>query len=134
MKLRLAIDPSSPRSIEVRIEPDPAAVQAGREHRKSRLDELKKDTPKDKDGGELEPLESRRAALRSLRDNGSTDGEKKKTLEREIAELESIKEIRGTEDLLTHSAQVVLSVVIGLDVEGPGVLDIVRIGDFAGDR
>jgi hypothetical protein len=134
VKLRLAIDPSTPRSIELRIEPDPAAVQAGREHRKLRLDELKKDTPKDKDGGEREPLESRRAALRKLQDDGVADGEKKKKLEREIAELESIKEIRGTEDLLTHSAQVALSVVIGLDVEGPGVLDIVRIGDFAGDR
>ena len=134
VKLRLAIDPSTPRSIEVRIEPDPAAVQAGRDRRKSRLDELKKATPKDKDGGEGDPLASRRAALRSLRDDGATDGEKKKTLESEIAELESIKEIRGTEDLLTHSAQVALSVVIGLDVEGPGVLDIVRIGDFVGDR
>ena len=68
----------------------------------SRLDELKKATPKDKDGGEGDPLESRRAALGSLRDDGATDEEKKKTLQREIAELESIKEIRGTEDLLTH--------------------------------
>jgi hypothetical protein len=134
VKLKLAIDPSTPRSIDVRIEPDPAAVQAGRERRKARLDDLKKDTPKDKDGGEGDPLESRRAALRKLHDDGVADAEKQKTLEREIAELVAINEIRGTEDLLTHSAHVALSAVIGLDVDGPGVLDIVRIGDFAGDR
>ena len=53
-------------------------------------------------------------------------------LEGEIAELEKLTEIRGTEDLLTRPARVELSIVIGLDVDGPGILDVVRIGEFAG--
>ena len=46
--------------------------------------------------------------------------------------LERIREVRMTEDLLTRSARVELSVVIGLDVDGLGILEIVRIGEFAG--
>jgi hypothetical protein len=49
-------------------------------------------------------------------------------------ELEKIEEIRRMEDLLTRPARLELSVVIWLDVDGPGILDIVRIGEFAAGR
>jgi hypothetical protein len=131
VKVRLTIDPSNPGAIDVHIVPEPGRVTAGREQRSARLDELKKATPK-KDGEERDPLEYRRAELGKLSDKGATDPEQRKTLEREIADLESINRIREMEDLLAKPANVALSVVIGLDVDGPGILDIVRIGDFAG--
>ncbi len=128
--LKLAIDPSRAGSIDVRIDPDPAKIREGRELRASRLDELRKATPNDKS----DPLEFRRGKLRKLRDDGARDGDEIKALEREIADLEKIDEIRRTEDLLTRPARLELSVVIGLDVDGPGILDIVRIGEFAAGR
>jgi hypothetical protein len=132
--LKLAIDPSRAGSIDVRIEPDRERILEGRALRAARLDELRKDTPKDKNGDERNPLEFRRARLRKLRDDGAREKGEIKGLEREIAELEKIEEIRRTEDLLTRPARLELSVVIGLDVEGPGILDIVRIGEFAAGR
>src|SRR5262249_52547747 len=105
----------------------------GQSDRAARLDELKKETPKDGDH-ERDPLEFRRARLRKLHDGGSNDQEERKRLEGEIADLERINRIRGTVDLVTRWARVELSVVIGLDVDGPGILDIVTIGDFAGGR
>ncbi len=133
VKLRLSIDPSRPGSIDVRIEPDLERVRQGQYDRSARLAELGKDTPKEK-GEERDPLAYRRDRLRKLRNEGSNDKDGIKKLEREIAELERINEIRGTEALLTGSARVELSVVIGLDVEGPGILDIARIGEFAAGR
>jgi hypothetical protein len=132
--LKVAIDPTNPGSIEMRVAPDPKRVAEGREARSTRIDELKKNTPKDKDGNTRDPLEYRRARLSRLRADGDKDQEAMKTLEREIGDLERIKDIREMEDLLTRPARVELSVVIGLDVEGPGILDIVRIGAFAGRR
>jgi hypothetical protein len=133
VKLKVSIDPSRPGSIDVRIEPDPERVRQGQYDRSARMEELRKDTPKDKQG-ERDPLSYRRDRLRRLRDDGSTDKDGIKKLEREIAELERITEIRGIESLLTGSARVELSVVIGLDVEGPGILEIARVGEFAAGR
>jgi hypothetical protein len=130
VKVKLKIRPSTPGTIDVSIEPDPEKVKAGRAQRSARLNELKKDSPKE--GDERDPLASRRARLGKLHESGAKDQEQMKTLEREIEELTKINEILGREDLLTRPANVTLSVVIGLDVDGPGILDIVRIGDFAG--
>ena len=132
--LKLAIDPTRPGTIDVRIEPDPEKIRAGRDERAARLGELKKATPRGKDGQERDPLEYRRARLGTLREDGARSQDGIKTLEKEIATLERINEIRGTEDLLTRPARVELSVVIGLDVGGPGILEIVRIGEFARGR
>ena len=134
VRLKLAIDPARPGSIDVRIEPDPERIRTGRDDRAARLGDLKKATPSDKDGKERDPLEYRRARLGTLREDGARSQDEIKTLEKEIATLERLNEIRATEDLLTRPARFELSVVIGLDVEGPGILDIVRIGEFAGDR
>jgi hypothetical protein len=132
--LKLAIDPSRPGEIDVRIEPDRERVLEGRALRASRLEELGKDTPKAKNGEERDPLEFRRARLSKLRRDGAKAKGEIQDLEREIAELEKIDEIRRMEDLLTRPARLELSVVIGLDVEGTGILDIVRIGEFAAGR
>ena len=104
VKLKVAMDPSRPGSIEVRIEPDPEKVQPGRDRRSSRWDALQNDTPKDKDGDAQDPMEYRQSRLRKFRQDGGNEPDKIKSLQGEIAELESIREIRGTEDLLTHPA------------------------------
>jgi hypothetical protein len=134
VRLKLAIDPTRPGTIDVRIEPDPEKIRTGRDERSARLEELRKATPRDKDGNDRDALEYRRARLGKLREGGARSADEIKTLETEIATLERINEVRATEDLLTRPARFELSVVIGLDVEGPGILDIVRIGAFAGDR
>jgi hypothetical protein len=134
VKLKLMIDPSRPGSIDARIEPDPERVREGRAGRSARIDELKKTTPKAEDGGERDPLAFRQAKLDRLRGRGAKDQGEIKGLEREIDDLKRINEIRETEDLLSKPARVELSVVIGLDVNGPGILDIAKIGEFAGGR
>jgi hypothetical protein len=134
VKLKLAIDPSRPGSIDVRIEPDPKAMVEEHAVRAARLEEFKKATPRAKNGEEQDPLEYRRGELRKVLLGRAKHEDEIKDLEREIAELESIKAIRRTEDLLTQKAWLELSVVIGLDVEGVGILDIVRIGEFAAGR
>ena len=61
--------------------------------------------PRTRTAAERDPLEYRRARLGKLRADGSKDQDEMKKLEGEIAELEKIKEIRGTEDLLTRPAR-----------------------------
>ena len=53
------------------IEPDPEKIRTGRDDRAARLGELKKATPRDKDGNERDPLEYRRARLGTLREDGA---------------------------------------------------------------
>jgi hypothetical protein len=134
VKLKLMIDPSRPGSIDVRIEPDPDRVLEGRADRAARMEELKKATPRAQDGGDRDPLAFRRAKLDALRGLGAKDQDEFKRLEREVDDLKRINDIRETEDLLTRPARVELSVVIGLEVDGPGILDIAKIGEFAGGR
>ncbi len=82
IKLKLAIDPSRPGSIDVRIEPDAEKVQEGRLRRSARLEVLTEDTPKDKDGSQPDPLEFRRAMLDKLRADGSKNQDAMTKLER----------------------------------------------------
>jgi serine/threonine protein kinase len=131
VKLKLAIDPAQPGSIDVRIDPDLRAILEGDADRAGRLAEYKKHTPPAKNGREQDPLEYRRGELRKLRAQPARHEDEIKDMEREIADLKGIKAILRTEDLLSHKARLELSVVIGLDVEGVGILDIVRIGEFA---
>ena len=49
----------------------------------------------------------------------------------EIRDLEDVQEIQQVEDLLSSPARSELSVMIGLDVGGSRILDIVKIGEFA---
>jgi len=42
--------------------------------------------------------------------------------------------MRANQQYFPSAPSLELSVVIGLDVDGPGILDIVRIGAFAGGR
>lgn len=130
VKLRLAIDPARPGLIEVRIETDLDGLLLGRDNRDTRLDELRKATPRAKDGSDRDPLEYRRGRLARLRENEAKNGPEIKDLEKQVADLERIREIRETVDLLTKNARVELSVVIGLDVDGPGILEIARVGEF----
>ena len=134
VRLELAIDPTRPGSIDIRIVPDPQKIPAGRAARAGRREELKKATPRAQDGTERDPIEYRRGRLRKLREDVEKNREAIRAAEREIADLERIETIRTTEDLLTRPARLELSVVIGLDVEGPGILEIARIGEFAGGR
>jgi hypothetical protein len=134
VKVKLMIDPSRPGSIDVRIEPVPERVREGKADRSAQMDELRKATPRAEDGSDRDPLVFRRAKLDGLRGRGAKDQEEIKSLEREIGDLKRINEIRETEDLLTRPARVELSVVIGLEVDGQGILDIVKIGEFAGGR
>ncbi len=101
VKLKLAIDPARPGSIDVRIEPDREKILEGRAAVPRReSEELKEDTPKDKNGDERDPLEYRRARLGKLREDAAKNHGEIQDLEREIAELERINEIRRIEDLL----------------------------------
>jgi hypothetical protein len=134
VKLRLAIDPARPGLIEARIDSDPDRILLGRDDRETRTDELRKATPRDKDGGDRDPIEYRKGQIAQLRQDAAKNREEIKRLEEETADLERIREIRGTEELLTREARVELSVVIGLDVEGPGILEIARIGEFGQDH
>ncbi|MHB1556253.1 MAG: GAP1-N2 domain-containing protein [Isosphaeraceae bacterium] len=133
VKLRLGITPDHPGNITVRIEYDPARVHDGREARATRLDKLCQNTPRDRSGELRDPLAYRNERLRGLRDNGEGTQRERQRLEQEIAELKSLNQLRETEDLLDQPARVTLSLVVSLDVEGVGLIDISRIGDPDGD-
>jgi hypothetical protein len=124
VSLELALDPARPAIIIVRINPDRDAVKKGRARRASRLTELQA-------GREEDPVDYRRGRLRELEVSGAGNDEEKKIVEGEIRELEAIAGIRQVEDLLAKPVRAELSVVIGLDVGGASMLDIVKIGEFA---
>jgi GTPase-associated protein 1, N-terminal domain type 2/GTPase-associated protein 1, middle domain len=134
VNLKLKIDQSSPGEIEVCVEPDTEKFRARRASRSERMDQLRKATPKDEHQKEQDPLAYRQSKHSKLREDATKNSEEIKALEREIEELKRINEVRGIEDLLTRPARLELSVVIGLDVDGAGILDIVRIGEFARGR
>jgi hypothetical protein len=134
IRFSLAIDASHPGSIDVHIDPYPEQVRAGRERRSARREELRKATPRGRDQSDRDMIEYRQGRVLKLQEDVAKHADEIKDRKREIDELTQIEEIRGTEDLLSRPATCELSVVIGLDVEGPGILDIVRIGAFAGGR
>jgi hypothetical protein len=134
VNLKLNLDPDRPGEIEVRVEPNPEKLRAGRADRSARMNELKKATPTDGEKNEQDPLEYRQSRLSKLPKDGAENNDEIKALEREIEDLKRITKIQATEDLLTRPARLELSVVIGLDVDETGILDIVRIGEFAGGR
>ncbi len=112
-----------------RVRPREAAAR--RESRASRIDELQRDTPKDKNEDVRDPIAYRRERLKKLRENGEADTGKLEVLEREIAELKTLTAVRETDKLISRPVHVTLSLVIGLEIEGTGVLEIARIGDVA---
>jgi hypothetical protein len=130
--LALAIDPTDPGSITVRIDPDRARVIERRANRSARWNELRAATPRDRDGRELDPIEHRRVELRKLRAEAKGNEDEIKALEKEIRELEEIEDIRQVEDLLGKPARAELSVVIDLEVDGSTALEIARIGSRSG--
>ncbi len=133
VKLRLGIPLDHPGMINVRIESDAGSVRKGRDQRDARMEQLRQDTPRDKTGELRDPLAYRTERLRELRDNGEGTRKAREKLVGEIAELKSLNRIREIEDLLAQPAHVTMSLVIGLDVEGVGLIDISRIGDPDGD-
>ena len=88
VRLKLAIDPSGPGSIEVRIEPDPEKVRAGRDDRAVAAGRAQEGHAQGQGRQERDPLEYRRARLRKLREDGAKDRDEIEALEQEIAELE----------------------------------------------
>jgi hypothetical protein len=134
IRLSLKIDRVQPGWIEVRLEPVPEKVREGQEKRTARWEDLRKATPGGQGDSKVDPLDYRRRRLGELDRDVVRHRDEMERLKREIDDLERIEKIRGTEDLLSHPARCELSVVIGLDVDGPGILDIVRIGAFAGGR
>jgi len=71
--LKLAIDPTNPDVITVRINLDRGNVLKSRERRASRLKEHKEDTPLDKENREQDPIQYRRAKLQKLEGGSRED-------------------------------------------------------------
>ena len=131
VELKLTIDPERPDVITVRIEPDRARFTEGRNKRTARREALAKDTPKDDEGRERDPIEYRRGKLGQLEAADPKDDKAIETQRREIGELERMNDIRQIEDLLSKPARAELSVVINLDVGGSTSLEIAKVGEFA---
>ncbi len=131
LKLRLTLDPDSPGTITVRVEPDRPRVLDGRTQRSSRREALEKETPGDNDGRARDPIEYRRGKLAKLEAADKKDDKAIQLTKRELADLEQIQEIRETEDLLSKPVHAELSVVIGLDIGASTVLEIAKVGEVA---
>jgi hypothetical protein len=132
--LGVAIDPTNPEMIAVRVNPDRNRVITGREERAARLKTLKSDTPLDTLGREQDPLQFRRGRLRELQQAEKQHKDVITTLKKEISDLKAIDGHAQIEDLLTNKARTELSAVIGLDIGGATIIDLARIGTFAGPR
>ena len=131
VKLRLIMDPESPDSIIVRVDPNRGRVLEGRDERSARREVIAKNTPKDKDGRTREPMQYRREKLARLQTDDRKDERATKKMKEELDDLEKIERIAEVENLLTKPAHAELSVVIGLEIDDSTTLEIAKIGEFA---
>lgn len=133
VKLRLSINSDHPAMITVRVDYDKNRMHDGRAHRTARMNELLHDTPTKQRGDRPDPLAYRIEKLRTLRDNGEGSRGEREKIDSEIAELKALNQIRETEDLLALPVRVRLSLIVSLDIEGVGLIDIARVGNPDGD-
>jgi hypothetical protein len=129
--LKLAIDPTNPNVILVKINLDRSHVLEQRATRALRQKSIEESTPRGHDGIQPDPIEYRRDKLQKLQEAGEKNDDEIRTLKKEISELKEIHEILRIEDLLSKPVRAELSVVIGLDLGGSTMLDIVKLGEFA---
>lgn len=131
---KIAINPDRPGRIDVRIDPDADRIPIGREDRAAQWHDFEARTPADHDGKRQDPLAFRQKQLQRMLGARKPNNDAIKTLREEIAALDRIAGIRRTETLLTGRSRALLSAVIGLDIDGVGILEIVRTGEFARSR
>ncbi len=132
--VKIAINPDRPGRIDVRIDPDADRIPVGRNDRDAQWQNFVARTPSKDDGSSQDPLVFRQAELLRMLGTKKPNQAAIKTLRKEIDALERLDSIRRTETLLAGRSRAILSVVIGLDIDGVGILEIVRTGEFTRSR
>ncbi len=132
--VKIAINPDRPGRIDVRIDPDAQRISVGREDRDTQWQNFTARTPSKDDGSSQDPLAFRQAELHRMLEAKKPNPDAIKTLRKELTALHRITGIRRTETLLAGRSRAILSAVIGLDIDGIGILEVLRTGEFARSR